>query len=262
MTDLLVDSHAHLDMISQDIEAVCAVMKRARNEGVGAVLSVGIDMASSKSAVRFAQRIDDVFASVGIHPNDADQFSQDALMVLKRLSQNDNVKAWGEIGLDYYRNRTPKKVQQKAFEAQLQVASDMSLPVIIHARDALEDCIHVIRNFLTKGPLGGVFHCFSGTEADARKVLDLGFYISFTGVITFPKAEIAREVVRFVPMDRILIETDSPFLSPVPFRGKPNEPARVRYVAEMVARVKGVDYAEVASCTTKNAKDLFVLPVP
>ena len=262
MADLLVDTHAHLDMISQDIETVCTVVKRARENDVGAILSVGIDVESSRSAVRFAQDIEDVFAAVGIHPNDADQFSQDTLAVLKRLCQNDKVKAWGEIGLDYYRDRTSKKVQQKAFEAQLQAASDRSLPVIIHARNALKDCIYIIKDFLIRGELTGVFHCFSGTEADARRVLDLGFYVSFTGVITFSKAEEVREVVRFVPMERILIETDSPFLSPVPFRGKPNEPARVRYIAETIARVKGADYLEVASCTTKNARDLFVLPVP
>ncbi len=259
---LLVDTHAHLDMISQDKETICSVLERARHEGVGAVLSVGIDVESSKAAVHFAREIDDVFAAVGFHPNDASRFSKDALVILKKLCQHTKVRAWGEIGLDYYRDRTPKRVQKEVFEVQLQAAFDRSLPVIIHARNALEDCIQIIKGFLKKGQLLGVFHCFSGTEADARRVLDLGFYVSFTGVVTFPKAEALRKVVRFVPIDRILIETDSPFLSPVPFRGKPNEPARVRYVAETIARIKGMDYAEVASCTTKNAKDLFVLPAP
>ncbi len=262
MKDMLVDTHAHLDMISSDFDKVSSVMERARSEGVGAVISVGIDLESSNAALAFAKRFDDVFASVGIHPNDADQFSQDALAHLSDLATHKKVLAWGEIGLDFYRKHTSRQVQMQAFEAQLDTASAKGLPVIIHARDALDECIEIIASFLRSKHLTGVFHCFSGDIESAKKVLDLGFYLSFTGVITFPKAESVRKVVGYTPLDKILLETDSPFLSPVPYRGKANEPSRVRYVAETVAVVKEIDLSEVALCTTRNAKDLFALPLP
>lgn len=258
----LVDTHAHLDLISRDSNQVTNVVRRASEAEVHALISVGIDLESSRKAVSFASKFGSVYASVGIHPNDADQFSEQALNELRQIAKgNKKVVAWGEIGLDFYRKRTERDTQIKAFEAQIEAAASMSLPIIIHARQALSECIDVIRSFLKKEDLSGVFHCYSGDIDQAKKVLDLGFYISFTGVITFPKAEEARDVCKFVPLDRILIETDSPFLTPVPFRGKPNEPAYVRLVAEAMAKVKGISFDEVASCTTENAKDLFALSV-
>ncbi len=259
----LVDTHAHLDLITRDSNQVSNVVRRASEAAVDALISVGIDLGSSQKAVSFASKFSSVYASVGIHPNDANQFSEQALKELLQIArENKKVVAWGEIGLDFYRKKTERDVQIKAFEAQIEAAVSMSLPIIIHARQALSECIDVIRSFSKKKALSGVFHCYSGDVDLAKKVLDLGFYISFTGVITFPKAEEARDVCKFIPLDRLLIETDSPFLTPVPFRGKPNEPAHVRLVAETIAKVKGISFDEVASCTTKNAKGLFDLFVP
>ncbi|NPA94149.1 MAG: TatD family hydrolase [Thermodesulfobacteria bacterium] len=256
----LVDTHAHLDMISSNEEKIAQVLERARDEGVGMVITVGIDLDSSKKACSLAKRFSNVFASVGIHPNDAKTFSEEAQKELDLLAADDRVVAWGEIGLDFYRDRTPRQVQMEAFTAQLESAASRGLPVIIHAREAVDECIDVIGQFSTGKGLRGVFHCFSGDRAAAKRVLDLGFYISFTGVITFPKAEAVRDVADYVPIDRVLIETDAPFLSPVPFRGKQNEPARVRYVAETLAQVKKMDFSEVAKWTTNNAVALFGLP--
>ncbi len=262
MTSLsLVDTHAHLDMINKDKEVISEVLERADKEGVRSVITVGIDLDSSRRSVDFSETFPNVFASVGIHPNDADSFSLDALETLKELAAHHKVKAWGEIGLDFYRKHTSPHVQMEALEAQLDAATSRGLPVIIHARDAVDECIDVIQRFANTSEIAGVFHCFSGGKSAAKRVLDLGFYISFTGVITFPKAESVRDVARFVPMDKLLLETDAPFLSPVPFRGKPNEPSRVRYVAETVSQIKKMDFSEVARCTTENAVALFKLSV-
>ena len=257
----LVDTHAHLDMMVGNERELPRVLEGAKKEGVSEIISVGIDLASSRKAIHFAENFDGVYAAVGIHPNDANLFSGDALKELEGLSENTKVKAWGEIGLDFYRDYTPRKVQYDAFEAQLQAASKRGLPVIIHARDALSECIEIISEFSKRNGIQGVFHCFSGSTREATRVLDLGFYLSFTGVITFPNAKGLRDVAAFVPIDRILIETDSPFLSPVPFRGKPNEPGRVRFVAEAISRLKKMDFLEVALCTTRNARALFGLSV-
>ncbi len=257
----LVDTHVHLDLID-DGRGTPEVLDRARQQGVTALVTVGIDLSSSERAVDFAKQYPRVFAAIGIHPNDAKGFGQGANSALLDLAKDDKVVAWGEIGLDYYRNRTPVAMQHKVFEAQLESAASLGLPVIIHDRDAHDDCLAIIRSFLKTSTLEGVFHCFSGDKVFARKVLDLGFNISVTGVVTFPKAEQLVEVVSFVPMDRLMIETDSPFLSPVPFRGKINEPARVRIVAEKIAQIKDMPLEEVAEWTTRNAKGLFGLQLP
>ncbi len=257
----LVDTHAHLDMMVRSDRELSQVLERANKQGVLEIISVGIDLASSRKAIHFAENFDGVYASVGIHPNDANLFSDDALKELEGLAENTKVKAWGEIGLDFFRDYTPRRVQYDAFEAQLASASKRGLPVIIHARNALNECIEIISEFSKKNGIQGVFHCFSGSTREATRVLDLGFYVSFTGVVTFPNAKDIRDVAAFVPIDRILIETDSPFLSPVPYRGKSNEPGRVRFVAEVISRLKNMDFLEVALCTTRNARALFGLPV-
>ncbi len=261
MSISLVDTHAHLDMI-QDNASIDEVLARAKAQGVSRVISVGIDIASSSRSVQYTQFFPQVFAATGLHPNDASGFDDMSLSRLRELAASPGVVAWGEIGLDYYRDHTPRDVQKAAFEAQLHAASSMGLPVIIHDREAHEDCLAILRNFSRKSGISGVFHCFSGDTAMAEKVLDLGFFISFTGVITFPKAQDLTDVAKFVPFDRMLIETDSPFLSPVPFRGKPNEPARVRIVAERLADIRNVPTEEIARCTTENAEALFGLKSP
>ncbi len=254
----LVDTHAHLDMIDHG-RHTREVLERASSRGVKAVISVGIDLKSSGKAVEYSRRYPQVYAAVGMHPNDVLGFDQAALKLLAELAGERNVIGWGEIGLDYYREHTPAGLQQEAFEAQLEAAASLDLPVIIHDRDAHEDCLSILKSACRSAGLTGVFHCFSGSRAVAEQVLDLGFHISFTGVITFPRTEDLSDVVRFVPLDRLLVETDSPFLSPVPFRGKPNEPARVGIVAEKIARIKDIPLEEVAQCTTRNAEALFRL---
>ncbi len=255
---ILVDTHAHLDMINAG-KGTAEVLERAGEQGVRAVISVGIDLESSRKAVDYSNHYPGVYAAVGIHPNDAAGFEESDLSRLKMLAGKNNVVAWGEIGLDYFRMHTPVNIQKKAFESQLEAAASLQLPVIIHDRDAHEDCISILESFLGSSSLKGVFHCFSADRNLARKVMDLGFFVSFTGVVTFPKARDLMEVVEFVPMDLMMIETDSPFLSPAPFRGKVNEPARVRIVAEKIAEIKGLPLEEVAEWTTKNAVGLFGL---
>ena len=253
-----IDTHVHLDMIDHG-RHTREVLDRASSRGVNAVISVGIDLKSSGKAAEYARRYPQVYAAVGMHPNDALGFDQASLKMLSQLAGEQNTVGWGEIGLDYYREHTPVRLQQEAFEVQLEAAAALGLPVIIHDRDAHEDCISILKSACRSADLAGVFHCFSGSRAVAEQVLDLGFHISFTGVITFPRTEDLSDVVRFVPLDRLLVETDSPFLSPVPFRGKPNEPARVRIVAEKIARIKDISLEEVAQWTTRNAEALFGL---
>ena len=254
----LVDTHVHLDMIDHGTHTK-QVIERASDEGVSALISMGIDLESSGKAVEYARRYPQVYAAVGLHPNDAQDFDHVAVNRLMELAREQNVVGWGEIGLDYYRKHTPVGLQQEAFEAQLEAAAALDLPVIIHDRDAHEDCLSILKSACRSADLAGVFHCFSGSRVVAEQVLDLGFHISFTGVITFPRTEELSEVVRFVPLNRLLVETDSPFLSPVPFRGRPNEPARVGVVAERIARIRDIPFEEVAQWTTRNAEVLFGL---
>ena len=258
----LVDTHAHLDMISKNEDQLASVIQRASEHGVKAIITVAIDESSTFKALNIAKRFPSCFSTVGLHPNDAQKYSPNILEKFENLALNNKeIVAVGEIGLDFYRDYTPRKKQYEAFCAQLEIASRLGLPVIIHARDALKECISIIKDFIMKNELKGVFHCFSGDKNMAQKVLDLGFYISFTGVLTFPKADGLRKVASYIPIEHILIETDCPFLSPVPFRGKPNEPARVYYVADVLAKIKHLSLDEVAECTTKSAKDLFKLPI-
>lgn len=258
----LVDTHAHLNLkpLASNVQEV---LERAAGAGIGAVINIGIDLDSSEAAAQQCRRFGALsggprlYFAAGIHPHDAESFGPDTEPRLTELLQSDNCVALGEIGLDYYRDYSPHDIQKQAFEAQLAMASELGLPVIIHDREAHEDVIEILGDFMKRGSLTGVFHCFSGDVDLARRVLDAGFYISFTGVITFPKAEVLRQVARFVPKDRMLIETDCPFLAPVPFRGKTNEPAYVAYVARTLAETKDLSFEETAEWTTRNAEELF-----
>ncbi len=256
----LVDTHAHLDMepLSSNLPEV---LERARQADVAQIITIGIDEHSSMKAVDIAARHQNVFSSVGVHPHDAANADQGVIDRLKALCVENpaTVVAWGEVGLDYAKEYSPRKVQKHLFALQIAAACELGLPLIIHARDANEDALDILSAELKPG-CTGVFHCFSGDTAVAERVLDLGFHISVTGVVTFKNAEVIRQVVAYVPEDRLLVETDAPFLSPVPFRGKPNEPARVRLVAEEVARVRNISFEEAMHCTTRNAQDLFALP--
>ena len=255
----LIDTHAHLDIspLSNQVEDA---LLRAKEAGVSQVITVGIDMESSERVVALAEKYHQVFAAVGIHPHDAKNASESVFGKLKGLAKGQKVVAWGEVGLDYAKKYSSEKVQKRVFKLQLGCARESELPVIIHDRDAHEDVLKILK--VHGRGIKGVFHCFSGDIDFLREILDMGFYVSVTGIITFPKAEGLREVIRYVPLDSLFLETDCPFLSPAPFRGRPNEPARLLQVAEEVAKVKDISIEEVAYCTSRNARDFFNLPVP
>ncbi|MFA4015146.1 MAG: hypothetical protein RUDDFDWM_000219 [Candidatus Fervidibacterota bacterium] len=254
----MVDSHAHLNhpAIRGDLEAV---LERATERGVQAIINVGYDLSSSEVAVEQAVRFKGfVWASVGIHPHNATSLTKEALARLKELALNDVVVAVGETGLDFYRNLSPKHEQFKAFEAQLELACEVKKPVIIHMRNSASEVLNVVSNY--KGLLKGlVAHCFSGDEAIATEFVELGFHIGVAGNITFKSSGELQKVIRSIPLDRLLAETDSPYLAPVPHRGKRNEPAYLMHVVESIATALGMPTKDIADVTARNAVLLFNL---
>ncbi|MBI1997162.1 MAG: TatD family hydrolase [Deltaproteobacteria bacterium] len=254
---MLIDSHAHIQgkEYAGEVEAVIA---RAREAGVEKIIAVGGagDMSSNTEAVGLAKCFPGVYATVGMHPHDAKDVGAEELQELKSLAAEPKVIAVGETGLDYYYDHSPREVQRRVFGQFIQLARETDLPVVVHERDAAQDVADLLRTE-GAGKLRGVIHCFTGNYEAARAYLDLGFYISFTGIITFKNAEALRDVVRNVPLERMLVETDSPYLTPVPHRGKRNEPAYVRYVGETIASVKALSLDEVARLTTENVRKLF-----
>lgn len=255
---MLIDTHAHLDLpdFSVDLEAVLA---RALEAEVGNIISVGTDLPSSRRNADLAARHAMIFAAVGLHPHDAAAMSPALLDDLAALARREKVVAVGEIGLDYYRDRSPRPAQRAAFCALLGLAAQLDLPVIVHCRDAHADALAILRE-CTGPALRGVMHCFSGGPADAEAVLGLGLHVSFTGTVTFPNAARTREVAKVVPLDRTMVETDCPYLSPQARRGRRNEPANVALVAQAIAAVHGADVDQVARATTAAAQALFALP--
>ena len=254
---MLIDSHAHIQGKEYAGEAE-AVIARAHAAGVETIVAVGGagDMSSNSEAVRLANAFPNVFATVGMHPHDAKDVGADELEVLKNLAAGPKVVAIGETGLDYYYSHSSHEVQRRVFGQFIEMARQTRLPIVVHERDAAQDVTEILRRE-GGGELCGVIHCFTGNYQAACAYLDLGFYLSFTGIITFKNADALREVVNKVPLERMLIETDSPYLTPVPHRGKRNEPAYVRFVAETIAKVKDIAVGEVAQVTTANVKQLF-----
>ncbi len=250
----LFDSHCHLEMGEFDADRE-AVLERAFAAGVRRVVTVGTTLEDGRKAVSIAERHPGVYASVGVHPHDVRGIDLGTYDALKRLAASPKVVAYGEIGLDFFRNRSPREVQLARFREQLDIAAGLDLPVIIHDREAHEETLAI----LSQRPVrrGGIFHCFSGDRNMAERCMEMGFYLSIPGTVTFPKAESLREAVRDLPLSRLLVETDAPYLSPVPNRGKRNEPAFVIHTAAKVAEIKGVPLAEVAESTTRNAMEVF-----
>lgn len=257
--ETLFDTHAHLDFPAFDRDRE-QVITRAREAGVKYILNIGSGdgLECASRAVAIAEARDNIWASAGVHPHDAKLVKEGGLEEIRELCRREKVVAVGEIGLDYAKMHSEKKVQLDRFRDQLALARELSLPVIIHVRDAHDDMLRVIKD-QGVGSAGGVMHCFSGSAELARQLARMGFYISFPGVITFKNARKLPEAVRAVPEDKILIETDCPFLAPEPHRGRRNEPAYVRLVAEAIARIKKAPMQRIAQITTQNAFAAFGL---
>ncbi len=251
----LIDTHAHLDM-PQFEEDLDEVLTRSRAKSISKVITIGTDISSSKKAISLTEKYDFVWAAVGIHPHDAKDFTKSTYSILKGLASHPKVVAIGEIGLDFYRDLSPHERQFYAFRSQINLARELGKPIIIHCREAASEVWEILKE--EDGfSIGGVWHCFSGDLNLANACIKEGFLISIGGVVTFPKAERLREVVKEVSLDYILLETDAPFLAPVPMRGKRNEPSFLYFIAEEVARIKQKTIDEVAKITTKNAQHLF-----
>lgn len=256
---MLIDSHAHIHFKDFAGE-IPQILARAKEAGVGYIINIGTDIPSSQQVIAMAEEHPQVFATVGIHPHEVAVASEAELATLKKLASHERVMAIGEIGLDYHYTHSPKEVQQAWLAKQIHLALELNLPIIIHCREAFEDCIRILDE---EGgwSCGGVFHCYTGDLRSAQTIMKKGFFISFSGIITFDKAKELQEVARWVPRDHYLIETDSPYLAPAPYRGKRNEPAYVRHVAERLAEIKGLQLSDVERITAKNAVDLFGLPI-
>jgi TatD DNase family protein len=256
---MLIDTHTHLDDPRFDGDRD-AVIERARKAGIEALVTIGCDLATSRSAVALADRHSDVFASIGVHPHEAKHVDDAWYSEFRRLAQHRKVVAYGEIGLDYHYNHSSPQSQRQRFREQIQLARELRLPVIIHTREAQEDTITILKEEKA-AEIGGVFHCFSGDAWLAKDALDLGFYLSFSGILTFQNAAMLRDIAKQAPLDKLLIETDCPYLTPVPHRGKRNEPAFVPHVARQLAAIRpDVSYEDIEQATSANAKRLFRIP--
>jgi TatD DNase family protein len=267
---MLIDSHCHIDGEAFDDDRD-DVVRRAREVGVVAMLNIGTGDPHSddfRKAVAVAEKYGNVFASVGVHPHDAKLYDDKAEEHLIDLAKSEKVIGWGEIGLDYYYDHSPRDVQREVFRRQICTARDLDLPVIIHSRDADDETVEILteefsekteNSKLKTESWRGIMHCFGGTPKMAEALMPLGFMISFAGNVTFKKAENLRDAARVVPLDKLLVETDCPFLTPIPFRGKRNEPAYVEHTARFLADLYGTTFEKLASQTTKNFIDFFGL---
>jgi len=252
---MLIDTHAHLEMreFNDDREDV---IKRAREAGVEYIVTIGTTIESCRDAVMLADKYDFIYAAIGIHPHEVKDILHPVYEIIRHFAQHKKVVAYGEIGLDYHYENSPRNDQKRKFRDMLREARELKLPIIVHDRDAHEDMLQILSEEWSP-ELGGVMHCFSGDAAMAKKLIDMGLSLSIAGPVTYPKADALREVVKQIPIEHLLIETDAPYLAPLPMRGKRNEPAFVRHTAEMIAQVKGLTFDDVARITSFNAMQLF-----
>ena len=253
---MLVDSHCHLDYLAKDGDLE-AIVERARAAGVARMLTISTKLSEFDGVRAIAERYDDVFCSVGVHPHEAAEEGQASPDRLVALAAHPKVVGIGETGLDYYYEHSPRAAQQESFRAHIRAARETGLPLIVHSRDADEDTVSLLREAHAEAPFTGVIHCFTAGAALAEAALELGLYISIAGVVTFKKADALRETVSRVPLERLLVETDAPYLAPVPMRGKRNEPAFVAHTAERLAALKGVSPEALAQATSENFGRLF-----
>lgn len=254
---MLVDTHAHLQWAKFDRDRE-KVIGRAKKAGVEHIVDIGFDVNSCREAVKLAEEYEGLYATVGVHPHNASQLNQPSLDELRKLAGKPKVVAIGEIGLDYYRNLSPRESQKKAFEAQLSLAEELKLPVVVHNREAQVETLRILSKF--DGRIKGIMHCFSGNMEMAEWCVKSNFYVSFAGPITYPNSHRLRGIARWTDFNRVLLETDSPWLAPQNKRGRRNEPAFLPFIAEEIAELKGIPVDELAEATTKNAKEIFQLP--
>lgn len=252
---MIFDTHTHLnakEFLGEEVD----IIQRAKNLGVTELASVGFDRSSIEKTIELSARFDNIYSIIGWHPTEALTFTQEVEDWLLPLYENPKVVAVGEIGLDYHWMTAPKDVQEKVFRRQLAISREVNLPFVVHTRDALEDTYEILRTENVQ-KTGGIMHSFSGDVEWAKKFLDLDLHISISGVVTFKKALELQEVAKFVPLDRLLVETDAPYLTPAPYRGKRNETGYTRYVVEKIAELRGMSWEELAKITTKNAHQIL-----
>lgn len=252
---MFIDSHSHLDdeRFNEDRDIL---IKSLKENKIDLAINVGADLQTSINSVKLADQYDNIYATIGVHPHSASEVTEETLNQFREMAKNDKVVAIGEIGLDFYYDNSPRDLQRKWFKEQLILAKELKLPVVIHSRDATKETFDIIKE-AQDGTLRGVLHCFSGSVEVAIEYIKLGFYISIGGPVTFKNARVVREVAQAVPLDKLLIETDCPYLTPEPYRGKRNEPKLVSYVAEKIAEIKNISVQELAKTTSKNTKALF-----
>lgn len=254
---MLIDSHAHLEMpeFKRDLEEV---IQRARESGVDYLFTVGTEKKDWKRALEIASSYPKIYAILGVHPHNTKEIDDRTYPILRELCKNQKVVAYGEIGLDFFRNLSSPEVQVKRFREQIALAKELQLPVVVHDRDAHQETLDILKSERAE-EWGGIIHCFSGDYRMAKECIDLGFYISIPGTVTFRNAGAFQEMVRKLPLDSLLVETDAPFLTPVPLRGKRNEPSFVRYTAQKIADLKRIPFENVAETTSANALRVFRL---
>ena len=250
---MLFDTHAHLNDPAFDGDRE-ELMAGLRDKGIGFVMNAGCSLQSSKDIIRMAEAYPWLYASVGSHPDSADEVNEAVIQEYRNLCRHEKVKAIGEIGLDYYYEDIPREIQKNAFRMQMALAQEVDLPVIIHEREAHDDGMRIVKEF---PKVKGVFHCYSGSAEMARQLVNMGWYIGFTGVLTFKNARKAVETAVSIPLDRIVLETDCPFMAPEPFRGKRNDPGYLPKMAEKLAEIRGISVEEAIAATTENAKRLY-----
>lgn len=254
---MLIDTHVHLNADQYD-EDLQEVIDRALEEGIDRMFVVGFDTNTIERTMELIDQYDFIYGIIGWHPVDAIDCTEERLQWIEELSRHPKIIGIGEMGLDYHWDKSPKDIQKEVFRKQIALAKRVQLPIIIHNREATQDCVDILKEE-NASEVGGIMHSFSGSNEIADEILKMNFYISLGGPVTFKNAKQPKEVAQHVPLDRLLVETDAPYLSPHPYRGKRNEPARVKLVAEQIAELRGISYEEVCKATTENAERLFKL---
>jgi TatD DNase family protein len=252
---MLVDSHCHLNY--PEFADMPAVLKRAKEQGIGLCQTISCKRSDFQEVADIIEQNESVYGSIGIHPHEAERHTDISVEELVRWASHLKIIGIGETGLDYYYEHSPRELQQQSFRIHIEAARQTGLPLIVHTRDAEEDTIAILHEEYAKAPFTGLIHCFSSSKYLADKAIEIGFYISLSGIITFKNSDVLREAAASIPLDKLLVETDAPYLAPMPHRGRPNEPAFTRYTAEKLAEIKGISYEEVERVTTENFFTLF-----